>query len=381
MNTLARDADVEGSAQAVPFVDLGPIHDEIASSVVAAMAETVGRGDFVGGRAVDEFETAWARYCERDHAIGVGNGTDALELALRALGIGRGDEVIVPANTFIATAEAVVAAGATPRFVDVDRSTLLITADAIAEAVGPRTAAVIPVHLYGQVADMTTISAVARRVGLAVIEDAAQAHGATWRGARAGSFGDLGCFSFYPGKNLGAFGDGGAVVTDDAALADRIRSLGNHGRSTRSKHLHELVGMNSRLDTLQAVALMTKLPHLDDWNELRRRAAVRYRHLLAEVPGVEPVAIDPDAESVYHLEVVRVEDRDGVAERLRGRGISTGIHYPVPCHRQPAFADGAMPELPVCEEAAVEILSLPMYPYITDEQVDCVVAALREEVG
>ncbi|MCU0269498.1 MAG: DegT/DnrJ/EryC1/StrS family aminotransferase [Acidimicrobiales bacterium] len=364
------------TAAPVPFVDLAPIHAEIHDEVLARLTAIVERGDFVGGGAVGEFEEAWARYCGRRHAVGVANGTDALELALRALGVGPGDEVIVPANTFIATPEAVVAAGATPRFVDVDPATLLVTPELVADAVGPRTAAVIPVHLYGQVCDMDGIVAVARRAGIAVVEDAAQAHGATWRHARAGSFGQVGCFSFYPGKNLGAFGDGGAVVTDDEALAERIRSLANHGRSATSRHAHDHVGMNSRLDTLQAAVLLTKLPHLDAWNALRRRAATRYRARLAAVAGVEAVAVAADAESVHHLEIVRVPDRDGVAGRLRTQGIATGLHYPVPCHRQPPFA--AEVALAVCEQAATEILSLPMYPYLSDAQVDRVVDALAE---
>jgi dTDP-4-amino-4,6-dideoxygalactose transaminase len=363
----------------VPFVDLALMHGPIHTEVVAAFAGIVERGDFVGGRAVEEFEAAWARSCDRAHAVGVANGTDALELALRALGIGPRDEVIVPANTFIATAEAVVAAGAGIRFVDVDPDTLLVTAEAVAAAIGPRTAAVIPVHLYGQMVDMDAVGAVARRAGIAVVEDAAQAHRATWRGRRAGSFGDVACFSFYPGKNLGAFGDAGAVVTDDAAVAGRIRSMGNHGRSATSKHLHELVGMNSRLDTVQAAALLAKLPHLDGWNALRRQADARYRVRLADVDGVEPVAVAPGAESVHHLEVVRVARRDAVATGLRERGVQTGVHYPVPCHRQPPLFQADL-HLPVCEAAAAEILSLPMYPHLTDEQVDRVVDALREEI-
>jgi dTDP-4-amino-4,6-dideoxygalactose transaminase len=359
----------------VPFVDLAPIHADIHDELLARMAAIVARGDFVGGGAVAEFEEAWAHYCGRRHAVGVANGTDALELALRALGIGPGDEVIVPANTFVATPEAVVAAGAAPHFVDVDPETLLVTPHLVADAIGPRTAAVIPVHLYGQVADMDGIVAVARRAGIAVVEDAAQAHGATWR-RRAGSFGEVGCFSFYPGKNLGAFGDAGAVVTDDAALAARVRSIANHGRSASSRHSHDAVGMNSRLDTLQAAVLLVKLPHLDEWNGLRRRAAARYRARFAEMAGVEPVAIDPRAGSVHHLEVVRLRNRDVAAEVLRRGGVGTGLHYPVPCHRQCPFA--ADVSLPVCEAAASEILSLPMYAHLSDEQVDRVVDTLAE---
>jgi dTDP-4-amino-4,6-dideoxygalactose transaminase len=360
----------------VPFVDLRPIYDEVGAEALARISEVVEQGDFVGGAAVAAFEAAWAAYCGRTHAVGVANGTDAIELALRALGIGPGDEVIVPANTFIATAEAVVAAGATPRFVDVDPATLLLTADLVADAVGPRTAAVIPVHLFGQVVDMDAIDAVAARTGIAVVEDAAQAHGATWRGARAGSFGHVACFSFYPGKNLGAYGDAGAVVTDDVDVAERVRSLGDHGRSLTSRHAHERLGTNSRLDTLQATVLLAKLPHLDAWNARRRAAHARYREDLADVTAVRWVAIDPSVESVHHLEVIRVDDRDALAGALRARGVATGIHYPVPCHRMPAFS--GQPALPAAERAAAEILSLPMFPHITDQQVDRVTAAIRE---
>jgi dTDP-4-amino-4,6-dideoxygalactose transaminase len=363
---------------AVPFVDLRPIRDEIGEDALARMAAVVQRGDFVGGAATDEFEAAWANYCGRTDAVGVGNGTDALELTLRALGIGAGDEVIIPANTFIATPAAVEAAGATPRFVDVDAATLLVTADLIAEAISSRTAAVIPVHLFGQIPDMDAIGRVARRAGIAVIEDAAQAHGARWRGRRAGSFGEAACFSFYPGKNLGAFGDGGAVVTDDPALADRVRSLGNHGRAEHSKHVHERIGTNSRLDTLQAAVLLAKLPCLDRWNASRRRAAMRYRGHLSDLPSLRTVEIAADAESVHHLEVIRVPQRDRLATRLAERGIATGIHYPIPCHRQPAFLGEA--PLPVCEVAAAEILSLPMYPHLTDAQIDHVATAIAESL-
>jgi dTDP-4-amino-4,6-dideoxygalactose transaminase len=373
VNAVASPAD---TGRSLPFVDLRPIRDEIGDDALARIAEVVQRGDFVGGSATAEFETAWADYCGRDHAVGVGNGTDALELALRALGIGAGDEVIVPANTFIATPAAVVAAGAIPRFVDVDPATLLVTADLVADAISGRTAAVIPVHLYGQVPDMDAIGEVARRAGLAVVEDAAQAHGATWRGRRAGSFGIAACFSFYPGKNLGAFGDGGAVVTDDAVLAERIRSLGNHGRAAHSKHVHELVGVNSRLDTLQAAVLLAKLPHLDAWNARRRRAARGYRERLSGVASIRGVEVASDAESVHHLQVIRVPQRDDLAARLAERGIATGIHYPLPCHRQPAFPTEVT--LPVSEAAAGEILSLPMYPHLTDAQIDQVTTAIAE---
>ncbi len=250
---------------AVPFFDLGGMTQEVRSDVDAAWSTLLGTGHFVGGAEVDRFEEEWARYCGTAHAIGVANGTDALTLTLRALAIGAGDEVVVPANTFIATAEAVVLAGATPRFADVDPDTLLLTADGLAAAITSRTSAVIAVHLYGQTADMDAISVTAERAGLAVLEDAAQAHGASWWGRPAGSLGRAGCFSFYPGKNLGAFGDAGAVVTDDADLTERLRSLRNHGRVSGSHYRHGDIGTNSRLDSVQAAVLSAKLPRLDAW--------------------------------------------------------------------------------------------------------------------
>ncbi|MGH8902976.1 MAG: DegT/DnrJ/EryC1/StrS family aminotransferase [Egibacteraceae bacterium] len=332
---------------------------------------------FVGGNCVEDFEHAWAVYCDRRHAVGVGSGTDALLLALQALGIGYGDEVIVPANTFVATAAAVVAAGAIPRFVDVDPDTLLLSAELVGAAVTARTAAVIVVHLFGQPADMDAIGRVAQRAGLAVIEDAAQAHGATWRGRKVGSLADVGCFSFYPGKNLGAFGDAGAVVTDDPVIAERVRSLGNHGRSPTSKYVHGLIGVNSRLDALQAAVLSAKLPRLDAWNAARRCVADFYRAGLA-CTAVRPVQIAEGACSAFHLFVIRACDRDGLRAALASRHIATDIHYPIPCHKQARlthFADGP---LPVAEQAAAEILSLPMFPHMTAEQVEAVCAAVTE---
>jgi dTDP-4-amino-4,6-dideoxygalactose transaminase len=307
--------------------------------------------------------------------VGLANGTDALELTLRALGIGQGHEVIVPTNTFVATAEAVVHAGAAPRFVDVDPDTLLMTADAVAEAVGPRTSAVIVVHLFGNLAPMGDINEVARRHGLVVLEDAAQAHGASDGEARAGSMSTAGCFSFYPGKNLGAFGDAGAVVTDDDRLAGRIRSLADHGRSSHTNH--DLVGRNSRLDALQAAVLLAKLPRLDEWNRARRRARALYREWLVHERITWPTAA-PGTEGVVHLNVVIVPNRDLVRDELTRRGVQTGIHYPVPCHRQAPYRDFAPHPLPVAEHAAGHMLSLPMFPHISDEQVQQVCSHLEQ---
>lgn len=363
----------------VPFLDLASMNAVVRRDVLEAIADAIDQSSFVGGPLVEQFEDAWARYCGVGHAVGVANGTDALELALRAMGLGPGDEVLVPTNTFIATAEAVVAAGAQPVFVDVRDDTLLIDLDDAATQVGPRTAAVIPVHLYGQPADMDAVATFANRYGLAVIEDAAQAHGATWNGRRAGSFGQAGCFSFYPGKNLGAFGDAGAIVTDDGDLARRIRSLADHGRASRSKHLHAAVGMNSRLDALQAAVLLRKLPLLDDWTARRRRAAERFRARLAGT-SVRPVVQAPGSASSFHLNVVRTDDRDALIQALAEQRIGTGIHYPVPCHRQPAFATQDTRPLPVAEAAAREIVSLPMSPSLDDHSIDAVCTAIASAI-
>lgn len=360
----------------VPFLDLGAAHAEVASDVEAAWARVWGSGRYVGGAEVEHFEQAWAHQCGTCHAVGVANGTDALHLTLRALGVGRGDEVIVPTNTFVATAGAVSLAGATPRFVDVDPDTLLITPAAVEAALTARTAAVIAVHLYGQLPEMEGLARVAARAGIALIEDAAQAHGATWRGQPAGSFGVAACFSFYPGKNLGALGDAGAVTTDDASLARRIRSLADHGRSARSKHEHVVPGINSRLDALQAAVLAAKLPRLGSWTRARQDVAERYRRAL-DGSAVRPVAVRPEAGSAYHLFVVRVPERDRVRARLDAAGIDTGIHYPVPCHRTPAFLRHACGPLPVAEAAAGEILSLPIYPQLPASEVDRVCTALE----
>jgi dTDP-4-amino-4,6-dideoxygalactose transaminase len=297
----------------------------------------------------------------------VGNGTDALELILASLGIGPSDEVIVPANTFVATAEAVCAVGARPRFVDVLPDTLLIDPDAVAAAAGPATAAIIAVHMFGQMADVDALIPVARRHGLALIEDAAQAHGARLRGRRAGSVGDAAAFSFYPGKNLGALGDGGAVVTRDPDLAARIRRCADHGRATADRHRHDHRGCNSRLDTLQAAILSIKLADLDNANAARRRAMDRYRQQLP--PSIRPLATHPDAESVHHVAVVRVDDRAAITAAFDRHGIGWGVHYPIPCHRQPAYHE-FIEDLPVAEQAAERILSLPMSPTLTDAQVD-----------
>jgi dTDP-4-amino-4,6-dideoxygalactose transaminase len=356
----------------IPFLDLHGVNNSVREEFDLAWKTVLDHGHFVGGPEVERFEREFAAYCGTAACVGVANGTDALELILRGLGIGPGDEVIVPANTFIATAEAVCATGAQPRFVDVCANTLLIDPDAAAAAINPSTAAIIAVHLYGQMVDPEPIKAVTAAHGLALIEDAAQAHGARHRGATAGSVGIAAGFSFYPGKNLGALGDGGAVVTNDLALAGAIRSMANHGRSSTDRYLHDLTGRNSRLDTLQAALLSAKLPWLDAGNARRAAAMDAYREMLP--PGCRPVSVQPGAEPVYHLAVVEVEDRGTVGEALTAAGIGWGVHYPIPCHHQPALAalhESApdVGQLPVAERAAGRILSLPMSPTLSVEQV------------
>ena len=364
----------------VPFTDLAAMTREVRGAVDQGWERLLEESRFIGGQAVEEFEQAWASYCGAAHAVGVANGTDALQLTLVALGIGPGDEVIVPANTFVASAEAVVLAGATPRFADVSPRTLLLTPDDLEAAITGRTRAVIVVHLYGQMPDMDALRRTADRAGIWLIEDAAQAQGATWRGRRAGSIGQAGCFSFYPGKNLGAFGDAGAVVTADADLAKRIRSLRDHGRAPGSHYRHELVGTNSRLDALQAVVLTAKLARLDAWNEARQSIAARYRAAFALGP-VRMVEDEPGARGVYHLAVARVPDRARVQQQLTAMGIETGIHYPIPCHQQAPYQRFAAGPLPVTEAAAAEVLSLPMFPHLRDDQVAQVSDAVHEALA
>jgi dTDP-4-amino-4,6-dideoxygalactose transaminase len=357
-------------ASNVPFLDLQGVNNVLREEFDLAWKTVLDHGHFVGGPEVERFENEFATYCEAKACIGVANGTDALELILSGLGIGRGDEVIVPTNTFIATAEAVCATGARPRFVDVCPDTLLIDPAAAQAAINSSTAAIIAVHLYGQMVDPEPISAIAAAHGLALIEDAAQAHGARHRGTSAGSVGIAAGFSFYPGKNLGAVGDGGAVVTSDLALAARIRSMANHGRSSSDRYLHDLAGRNSRLDTLQAALLSAKLPRLAAGNSRRAAAMAAYREMLPQ--GCTPVTVAPGAAPVYHLAVVQVDDRSETGANLTAAGIGWGVHYPIPCHQQPALAGRYAPvsdDFAVAERAADRILSLPMSPTLTVEQV------------
>lgn len=364
----------------IPLTDLRVQYATIRAEIDAAVAGVLAGGVFVGGEEIRQFEREFASYCGVKGGVGVGSGTDALSLALRALGVGAGDDVITVAHTFAATAEAIVAAGARPVFVDVREDTLLMDGEQLERAVTPRTKAVIPVHLYGQVCDMDAIGEVARRRGLIVIEDAAQAHGARWNGRRVGGLGRVGCFSFFPAKNLGACGDAGAVVSDDEAVLARVRMLADHGRSEKSRH--EAIGVNSRLDALQASILRVKLLHLDRWNEARRSAAARYRELLTGI-GLGLPQGTAGSEPVWHLFVIRTPGRDDLRGRLNASGIETGIHYPVPLHLQPAFSHlaGGEGSLPVSEAAARTVLSLPLFPEITDEQLKFVRDVLVDHCG
>lgn len=363
----------------LPLCDLYAQYLTIKRDIDAAIERTLVQSAFIGGEELREFESEFAAYCEAKACVGVGNGTDALYLALRCLGIGVGDEVITVAHTFIATAETISLTGARPVFVDIMEDTMLMDPAALEAAITSRTRAIVPVHLYGQPCDMDRIMEIARRHKLKVIEDAAQAHGARWRGKRVGSFGDAACFSFYPGKNLGAYGDGGAVVSQDEALVQRIRMLANHGRL--DKYIHENEGVNSRLDGLNAAILRVKLRHLDAWNAARRRHAAHYVELLCGSRAVLPV-VSPGAESVWHLFVVRARHRDSVQSMLQKRGIAAGIHYPVPLHRQPAYQYLGLSEgsLPVTERVAAHVLSVPMYAELTQEQIDAVGRAVVEAV-
>ncbi len=365
----------------VPFVDLQAQYHSIKAEVDAAVQRVLDTSAFILGREVEAFERAFAEYVGARECVGVSNGTAAIQLALQACGVGAGDEVIVPANTFFATAEAVSTAGATPVFVDCDPSTYNIDAGKIESVVTERTRAVIPVHLYGQPADLDAVFAVAERHDLLVIEDAAQAHGARYKGSRVGALARAGCFSFYPGKNLGAYGEGGAVVTNDAEVARRLRMLRDHG--SEQKYRHELVGYNMRLEGIQGAVLGVKLKHLDDWNVLRRGHAACYRELLAPLADSGALVLPQEAdyaEHVYHLFVVQTDARDALQRYLSAAGVHTGVHYPVPVHLQPAYASLGHKEgdFPNAESQARRVLSLPMFAELTGQQVKYVADALAD---
>ncbi|MCX5800975.1 MAG: DegT/DnrJ/EryC1/StrS family aminotransferase [Candidatus Eisenbacteria bacterium] len=363
----------------IPLVDLQAQYGSIKNEIDGVMAEVILKSAFVGGPYVKSFEKAFAQSCGVRHCIGVGSGTDALFITLKALGIGEGDEVITAANTFIATSEAVTQAGARVVFVDADPKTYNIDTGKIEQKITPRTKAVIPVHLYGQPADMDPILELARRRGLRVIEDAAQAHAAVYKGRQVGSFGDAACFSFYPGKNLGAYGDGGAIVTNSDELALKVRMFANHGRV--DKYDHEVEGVNSRLDGLQAAILGVKLRHLPEWTEKRRKNARLYGELLKGADVVTPVQIR-DVKAVYHLYVIRVNGsrRKQLQEHLKSKGVATGIHYPIalPNLKAYAYLKHSETDFPEATKASHEVLSLPMYPELDDSQVQYVAASIKE---
>jgi len=361
----------------VPFLDLRGPYAELREEIDAAMARVAERGWYLLGEEIEGFEAEWARYVGARHAVGLANGLDALRLGLMALGVGPGDEVIVPSNTYIATWLAVSQVGATPVPVEPDLRTYNLDPERVEAAVGPRTRAILPVHLYGQPADLAPIMEIARRHGLRVLEDAAQAHGARYRGTRIGAHGDVVAWSFYPGKNLGAFGDAGGLTTNDPAIADRVRVLRNYG--SRVKYVNEVQGFNSRLDEIHAAVLRVKLGHLDEWNARRSRIAATYLETLAGSGLVLPHV--PDwAEPVWHLFVVRTSERDRLQQRLRASGVDTLIHYPIPPHRQAAYAAMAFaPDaFPIANRIHAEVLSLPIGPHMSDAQVQRVVEELHQ---
>lgn len=368
----------------IPFVDLKAQYRSIKSEIDAAVLALLDSTQFVLGPEVRAFEEAFAPYCGAAQAAAVNSGTSALHLALLAAGVGPGDEVVVPAMTFVATSAAVLYAGARPAFAEVDDRTWTLDPAKLEAALTPRTKAILPVHLHGRPADMDAILEIARARGITVIEDAAQAHGAEYKGRRAGSMGALGCFSFYPGKNLGAYGEGGAVVTSDPALDRTVRLLRDWG--AEKKYVHSLKGFNYRMEGLQGAILKVKMKHIEAWTEGRRRAAALYDQALAGVPGVtvpDGGRAEAGLRHVYHVYAVRVAERDRVQAALTAAGVASGIHYPIPVHLQPAYAEfGYKPgDFPVAERLGAEFLSLPMFPELTPDQIDTVARALRAAVA
>jgi len=362
----------------VPFLDLKIQYKEIEQEILPMVTDAMENAAFIGGPQVSGFEEEFANLCDSKFCVGVGSGTDALRFALMAVGVGAGDEVITVPNTFIATTEAISQVGATPVSVDIHSDTGNIDVSQIEGKITKKTKAIIPVHLYGQPADMDPILEVAKRHNLPVIEDACQAHGALYKNKKAGSLGVAGCFSFYPGKNLGAFGEAGAVVTQDDEIVDKISMIRDHGQE--KKYFHQIEGYNGRLDAIQAGVLRIKLKRLEDWNRSRRENAAYYNELLFEIPGVT-IPVEADfAVSVYHLYVIFIDDRDRLQQFLGDKGIATGLHYPMPLHLQKAyehlgFKEGAFP---VTENVAGRLLSLPMYPQLSKEQIKYVAESIKE---
>jgi dTDP-4-amino-4,6-dideoxygalactose transaminase len=365
----------------VPFLDLKAHHAPLVEQFNRAIREVIESGAFAGGPFVEKFEEEFAAFCGSPYAIGVANGTDALWLTLLALGIGEGDEVITVPNTFIATAEAITYCKARPVFVDLDRDTFTMNPAELEKSLTEKTKAIIPVHLFGQPADMDPILEFARAYGLFVIEDAAQAHGAEYKGRKAGTMGDAGCFSFYPGKNLGAFGEAGAVVTNDLELQKQIQMLRDHGQSR--KYYHAMMGWNCRMDGIQAAVLSIKLRHLDEANSMRRKHALEYNHAFAGIDEVLPPFEARYARHVYHVYAIQVQERDEVRQHLQEKGIGCAVHYPIPIHLQEAcrnlgYNEGAFP---IAESLAEQFLSLPMFPELTEEQIEYVACCVSEAAG
>ena len=361
----------------IPFVSFVPMEQELHDDIVSAFNRVLTNSWYIAGAEDNEFETAFATYCNTKYCVGCGNGLDALMLALKALGVGTDDEVIVPSNTYIATALAVTYVGATPIFVEPDIRTFLIDSSLIEEKITNKTKAIMPVHLYGQACDMDTIMAIAKQHGLFVIEDCTQAHGATYKGKKVGSFGDVAGFSFYPGKNLGALGDAGAAVTNNEEIANKIRALGNYGSDYKYHHIYK--GNNSRLDEFQAAFLRVKLPHLDRMNAERRRIANLYSSGIHNPKVITPIVND-DCVPVWHIYGIRCKERDALEKWLNDREIGTNKHYPIPIHLQDCYKELNIPQgaLPIAEEISSTELSLPMYYGMTDEQVKYVIDAINE---
>ncbi len=364
----------------IPLVDLKAQYQPLKEEILEGMARSLEGMYLFLGENVQNFEKEFASFCNTTHAIGVSDGTTALHIILRALEIGSGDEVITVSHTFIATAEAIVLAGATPVFVDIDPETCLMDINQVESKITSHTKAVLPVHLYGQTVDMDPLLEIAKQHDLFVIEDACQAHGAEYQGRRAGSLGDAAAFSFYFSKNLGAYGEGGCITTNNDELAQRVRMIRDHG-SDRKYH-HDLIGLNGRLDELQAVVLRAKLPHLEDWTQKRRQWVTHYDDLFRDVPVKTPVQV-PGNRHVYHLYVIRTSQRDGLLNRLKENGVGAGIHYPVPVHLQKSMAYlGYEPgNLPVTEQVVREIISLPMYAELNLQQIDIIVDAVKKFLG
>lgn len=361
----------------IPLVDLKAQYDSIKNEIDAAIATVIENTRFIGGKELDEFEAAFTAFQGTDYAIGCASGTGGIFLVLRALGIQPGDEIITTPHTFIATVEPIEEIGAVPVFVDIDPQIYNIDPVKIEAAITPKTRAIMPVHLYGQMAQMDVIIEIAKKHNLYVIEDAAQAHGAVYQGKKAGQWGDAAIFSFYPGKNLGAYGDAGAVCTNNPEIAAKVAKLRNHGRT--EKYAHDVIGYGERLDTLQAAILDVKLKHLADWNTARRAHASYYSERLQLFPDVTVPHILPDSEHVFHIYCIRVEkNRDQIIDELKQRGVGAGIHYPIPLHLQPALSHRKNGEFPEAESAADNIISLPIYPEMTKEQLDQVILALQD---